>query len=87
MAPHCSWTNGDSVYWLIEAERRIYASANIAIFGLDKGLAPDRRQAIIWTDAGILLIRTLQTKCSEILMEILIFSFKKMHLKMSSADM
>ena len=27
------------------------------IIGLDNGLSPSRRQAIIWTNAGILLIR------------------------------
>ena len=40
---------------------------------------------IIWTNAGILLIRTLGTNFSEILGEIHSFSFSKMHLKMSSA--
>ena len=29
---------------------------NLAIIGSDNGLSPDRRQAIIWTNAGILLI-------------------------------
>ena len=29
------------------------------IIGSDNGLSPGRRQAIIWTNAGILLIRTL----------------------------
>ena len=48
---------------------------------------PGRRQAIIWTSAGILLIRTLGTNFSEILTEIHIFSFKKMHWKMSFAEM
>ena len=43
------------------------------------------RQAIIWTNDGILLIRTLRTNFSEILSEIHSFSFKKMHFKMSSA--
>ena len=51
---------------------------------LDNGLSPDRRQAIIWTNAGILLIRPLGTNFSGILIEIHTFSFKKMHLKMSS---
>ena len=51
----------------------------------DNGLSPDRRQAIIWTNVGILLIWNLRTNFSEILFEIHIFSFKKMHLKMSSA--
>ena len=49
------------------------------------GLSPSRRQAIIWTNAGMLLIRTLATNFSEISSEINTFSFKKMRLKMSSA--
>ena len=51
----------------------------------DNGLSPGRRQAIIWTNAGLLLIGPLGTNFSDILIEILIFSFKKMHLKVSSA--
>ena len=51
----------------------------------DNGLSPGRRQAIIWTNAGILLIGPLGTNFSEILIGIQTFSFKKMHLKMSSA--
>ena len=54
------------------------------IIGSDNGSAPGRRQAIIWTNAGILLIGPLGTNFSEILIEILTFSFKKMQLKMSS---
>ena len=42
------------------------------------------RQAIIWTNAGILSIGPLGTNVSETLIEIHTFSFKKMHLKMSS---
>ena len=57
----------------------------LIIIGSDNGLSPGRRQAIIWTNAGILLIRTLVTNLSEILGKIYSFSFKKMHLKMSSA--
>ena len=56
----------------------------LTIIGSDNGLSPGRRQAIIWTNAGILFIRTLGTNFSEILSEIHTFSFKKMHLKMSS---
>ena len=52
--------------------------------GSDNGLSPCRRQTIIWTNAGILLIGPLGTNFSENLIEIHIFSFKKMHLKMSS---
>ena len=55
------------------------------IIGSDNGLSPDRRQAIIWTNAGILLIGPLGTYFSEILTGIQTFSFRKMHLKMSSA--
>ena len=40
--------------------------------------------AIIWTNAGILLIWMLRTNFSEILSEINTISFKKMHLKMST---
>ena len=56
----------------------------LTTIGSDNGLSPGRRQAIIWTNAGILLIWPLGTNFSEILIEINIFSFKKMHLKMSS---
>ena len=59
--------------------------SKLTIIGSDNGLAPGRRQAIIWTNAGILLIRTLGTNFSELLSKIHAFSFKKMHLKMSSA--
>ena len=54
------------------------------IIGSDNGLSPGRRQAIIWTNDGILLIEPLGTKFSEILIEIRTFSCKKMHLKMAS---
>ena len=62
----------------------IYVS-KLTIIGSDNGLSPDRRQAIIWTNAGILLIGPLGTNFSEILIGIQTFSFKKMRLKMSSA--
>ena len=58
---------------------------NLIIIGSDNGLSPSRRQAIIWTNVGILLTGPLGTNFSEISIEILIFSFKKMHLKASSA--
>ena len=57
----------------------------LTIIGSDNGLSPGRRQAIIWANAGILLIGPLGTKFSEMFTEIYTFSFKKMHLKMSSA--
>ena len=58
--------------------------SKFTIIGSDNGLSPIRRQAIIWTNDGILLIRTLGTNFSEILIQIHTFSNKKMHLKMSS---
>ena len=33
----------------------------LIIIGSDNGLSPDRRQAIIWTNAGLLLIEPLGT--------------------------
>ena len=57
----------------------------LTIIGSDNGLSPGRHQAIIWANAGILLIGPLGTNFSEILSEIQSFSFKKMHLKVSSA--
>ena len=59
--------------------------SSLTIIGSDNSLSPDRRQAIILTNAGLLLIGPLETNFSEILIEILTFSFKKMHLKVSSA--
>ena len=57
----------------------------LTLIGSDNGLSPGRRQAIIRTNAGILLIGPLGTNFSEILSEIHTFSFKKMHLKTSSS--
>ena len=57
----------------------------LTIIGSDNGLSPGRREAIIWTNDGILLIGPLGTNFSEILIEILTLSFKKMSLKVSSA--
>ena len=57
----------------------------LTIIGSDNGLSLERRQAIIWTNAGILLIGPLGTKFSEILIEVQTFSLKKIRLKMSSA--
>ena len=59
--------------------------SNLNIIGSDNGLSPVRCQAIIRTNAAILLVWHLGTNFSEIWMEIDISSFKKMHFKMSSA--
>ena len=59
--------------------------SEIMIIGSDNGSSPGRRQAIIWTNAGILLIGPLGINFSEIWIETNAVSFNKMHLKMSSA--
>ena len=59
--------------------------SKLTIIGSDNGLSSGRRQAIIWTNAGILFIRPLGTNFSGILSGIQTVSFKKLHLKTSSA--
>ena len=56
----------------------------LTTIGSDNGLSLGRRQAIIWTNAGILLIGPIGTNFNEMLIEIHAFSFAKIHLKMSS---
>ena len=58
--------------------------SKLTIIVSDNGLSPGRRQTIIWTNAGILLIGPLGTKFNETSIEIHTISFKKIHLKMSS---
>ena len=58
--------------------------SKLTIIGSDNGLSPGRRQAVIRTNAGILLIGPLGINLSKILIEIYSFSFNKMHWKMSS---
>ena len=50
-------------------ETHIYVG-KLTIIGSDNGLSPERRQAIILTNAGILLIGPLGTNFSEILIAI-----------------
>ena len=57
---------------------------NLTIIGSDNGLSPGRRQAITWTNVGILLIGPLGTNFSQMLIKIHTFSFKKTNLRMSS---
>ena len=80
---HICGTRGDELtHW---GQVTHICVVKLTTLGSDNGLSPGRRQAIIRTNAGILLIRTLGTNFSEILSEIHAFSFKKMHLKMASA--
>ena len=55
---------------------------NLIIIGSDNALPPGRYKAIIWINAGILLIRPIGANFGEILIEIHVFPFKKMRLKM-----
>ena len=58
--------------------------SELTIIGSDNGLSPNRRQAIICANAGILLIRPFGINFNEMLIEIDTLSFKKIHSKMSS---
>ena len=58
--------------------------SNSTIIGSDNGMSPGRRQAIIWTNAGILLIPPIGTIFNETLIEIHTFLFMKIHLNMLS---
>ena len=64
---------------------RIYASRDWINIGSGNGLAPNRWQAITWTNAVVLSIRPLGTNFSEILIKKQNSLFMEMHLKMSSA--
>ena len=79
-----SWRYHCSLLTLLTHWGQVTHISSWAIIGSDNGLSPDRPQAIIWTHAGIFLIGHLRTKFNEILIEINIFSFTKMHLKMLS---
>ena len=62
------WSNNDPVHWpglneLIHWDRvtDIYICVRkLTIIGQDNGLSPGRRQAIIWTNAGMFLIGPLE---------------------------
>ena len=58
--------------------------SKLTIIGSDNGLAPERRQANIWNNAGVLLNGTSGTNFREILSEIHTCSLKDMQLKTSS---
>ena len=59
--------------------------SKLTIIGSDNDLSPDRRQAVIYINAGLFLIGPLGANFFEILIEILTFSLKKMRMKVSSA--
>ena len=59
--------------------------SKLTFIGSDNCLSPRRRHAIIWTNAGMLLIGPFGTKFSKISIEIVRVSFNKIRLKGSSA--
>ena len=56
----------------------------LTIIGSDNGLSSGRHRAIIWTNTGMISIRTLETNFSAILIEVRIFTLKKMQFYMST---
>ena len=87
------WTPGNIFQWnsykntiLNHWGRVMYICVGkLTIIASDNDLSPGRRQAIIWTNTGILLIGPLGTNFNEILIEIQTFSLMKIRLKMLSA--
>ena len=65
------WRHSDEVESILTHWGRVthICVANLTIIGSDNSLSPGRRQAIIWTNARILLIGPLGTNFSEILVE------------------
>ena len=70
----CMKLDGDSpISFLTHWGRVTHMRRKLTIIGSNNGLSPGRRQAVIWTGAGILLIWHVGTNFSEILIEIQIF--------------
>ena len=63
-----------------------YGVRDIINIGSGNGFLPVWHQAIIWINADLLSVWTSGINSSDILMEIRTFFFKKIHLKMSSAN-
>ena len=79
--PAIIWSNADPIHWCIYAAlggdeltywgRVTHICINkLTIIGSDNGLLPGQRQAIIWTNAGVLLTGPWGTNFSEILIKI-----------------
>ena len=77
----CTDLTGRAPICINSSPLSIYASVNWDCIGSDNGLLPDLHQAIIWTNAGILLIKPLGTNSSESRLKIQILLFVKMHWK------
>ena len=81
----CQWSNPEECKLTHWGRVTHICFGKLTIIGSDNGLSPERRQAIIWTNAGILLIGPLETNFSEIFFAIKTFSLKKIRFNMSSA--
>ena len=81
------WLNINEAWWHLTHWDWVthICISKLTTIGSDNGLSPGQCQAITWNSTGILSIRPLQANISEILIGIQTFSFKKIHLKMSSA--
>ena len=81
-----SFTINISRHSRVRGRSRHICVSKLIIIGSDNSLSPDRRQAMIWTNAGMLLIGPKGTHFNAILIKIHISLLKKsiIHLKMSS---
>ena len=66
-----SWTHW--LIWVISPKCCIYVSVNQDRIGSDNGLSPIRHQAIMYTNAGLLLSGPFGTNFSEIFIKIWLF--------------
>ena len=71
-------------YISVDSLRLHICISKLNIISSDNGFCTGQYQAIIWTNAGILLTWPLGTNFSEMLIKIHTFSFKKMQVKMLS---
>ena len=80
---HCSGISSVSNLLMAFTSRFYYSFSYIKrkVYTVTLFFSPGRRQAVIWTNSGILLIGTLGTNFSEIVSEIHTFSCMKMRLK------
>ena len=71
--------------WALRGRATHICVSKVTNIALNNGLPPGRRPAIILTNAGILLSRTLGTNFNGNLSGIYTFSYTAMHFKVSSA--
>ena len=69
--------SGVWIYQVVTGVTSVVGVPSTHLVGSDNGLSPGRRQAIIWTNVGILSIEYLGTNISEILIKIRSFSLKE----------